>query len=223
MKYNNIKSYNKYIGENNDVIGISLKKNAYESLHGSYSLFHLAKEYDIKLTEPRQIFDSCSKKLMYNYFKKIQKHLKFPCFVYEYKEGLCAIQQIQQIQPRSKNFTKSILPSFEFLSIVAENDLDLGNIIKFALLTSMGISQNSCSHYKAEGCKITVISNIYKPEIEIERVRIKINGETDTIFDIKINGVCAKLQLRSKGSLPQFIYIKTRDKLKGITIKNIKL
>jgi len=222
MKFD-ISAYNKYIGSNNDVIGISLKKSSSESLHGSFALFNLVKEYNIKLSFPRKKFDRYSREIMYRYFEKIQRCLNFPCLVYEYKEGLSAMKQIQQFKPKSENFTKSILPSFEFLSIVAENNLNLDSMIEFALLTAMCISPNSCSHYKIEGSKISNVSNDNKPKIEIERVRIKINGETDTIFDVKINGNESKLQLRSKGSLPQFIYIKTRDNIKGTILKNVKL
>jgi hypothetical protein len=206
----NIVYYNQYIFEQGDVIGISLKKSSKEALHGAIALNVISQmfngpKYTAKHTSmtPAAINDIIK-------YTKILKKSNVPVFVHSDGNNLNEI--VQKINPESKNYYKSIIPALQFLS---DNVNQLEDVFKAAVLSAMSISPKSCAHYKLQGGDLSIMPS-GQQLIEIIRLRIKLNGDTDTLIDFKFNGKQMKLQLRSKGSLPQFIIVKTAENPSGL-------
>jgi hypothetical protein len=202
----NIIRFNDYIFNSGDVIGISLKKGEKEALHGALALNVVSEEFGYgKLSAKFKENNDAFKKEMSNLIKKIKSHpLKNKIYVHSDSNNIS--ESLNNLNIESVNFFKSVPPAIEW---IAKSNEDLEEMLYFAVMTAMSISPKSCSHWKLEGSKLTVMP--VPSKIDLIRSRIKLNGNTDTIFDIKFNSKQIKLQLRSKGSLPQFIIIKTAE------------
>lgn len=217
-KYKDIIEYNQFIHGNDDIIGISLKKSQKEALHGAISLNVVAKQYNIsnfsvKYNSKNSRFMSDMEKML----KEIKKS-KFSNKIFVHSPTGKIKTDLESLKIESTNYYKSVPVALEFLSKIGNN---LENAIKYAIIHAMSMSPLSCGHYKIEGSKFSVVPE--KFTLTIDRIRIKLNGNTDTIFDFTFNNKKMKLQLRSKGSLPQFIVIKTSDSATDIiNIKQLK-
>lgn len=207
----NIITFNNYIEKSGDVIGISLKKSPKEALHGAVALNVIAAEFGFnKFSAKYKEINDLFVKDMKRYITKLKNH-PLKNIMYVTIENKNLTESLKNLKPESKNYFKSLPPAIEFLSETNENLID---VLKFSIMTAMSISPKSCGHWKLEGGSLS-----YQPtdfEIEILKIRLKLNGNTDTIFDFKFNGKQMKLQLRSKGSLPQFIIIKTAEEGKDL-------
>lgn len=199
----NIVAFNDYI--DNELIGISLKKGEKEALHGSVAANVILKKFklgslSIKFKENDENFQ----KSVYNYLKEIQKN-KFKEF-YVHAPSNSIFESLKQMEINSVNFWKSMPTGIEFFSKVQ----NIEDVLKYGIMTAMSISPESCPHWKLEGGKLSKMPS-GKHNIEIIRIRLKLNGSTDSVIDFKFNGTQMKCQLRSKSSLPQFIIIKTSE------------
>lgn len=220
-------SFNNYIhshASNAPVIGISLKKD--ESLHGSFSLNNAIKGLGANITiaiPNREIGDESIDYIGGLVKKVVSKHRSDSRFFFQsaLKSDYTKLAGIVSSMPTrlvdilanlkaigqglGQNYIISITPSLQFLAGV--DDIDAA--ISYAALVAMSIDPRSCPHYKVQGANLEEMGT--HMEIVLTAVRIKLNGDNDVIFDITANGVPLKLQLRSKGSLPQFIIIKKVD------------
>ena len=206
----NIIEYNEYIFSDGDVIGISLKKSEKEALHGAVALNVISEmfkgpKYSAKFTE---LDDKCQANITKNV--KALKKSKIPVFIHADDARLS--HTIPAIKPESKNYFKSVPVALEFL---ADNTDKIEEIAKAAILSAMSISPLSCAHWKLQGGDLSIMPS-GQQLVEIIRLRIKLNGDTDTLIDFKFNKKQMKLQLRSKGSLPQFIIVKTAENPTGL-------
>lgn len=217
----NIIAYNNYVFNEKtlDVIGISLKKGEKEALHGAIALNVVNKKFgkpslSVKFNKKDEKFVNEMTKLLL----KIKQN-KFADKIYCHTNGKKTFtDSLNNIVITSPNYFKSIPVTLEFLANAGD---DLEDILKFAALSAMSISPNSCTYYKVEGNKLSIVP-AGKSSIEIKRLRIKLNGDTDCIADYVYNNNQYKLQIRSKGSLPQFIVVKTAENPKDIIpIKSI--
>lgn len=206
-----IAKYNEYVSMSGDVIGVSLKKGEKEALHGAIALNVVSTEFgkgkhSVKYKDKSDAFIKDTVKSL----KSLKQHpMKSKIFVHSANKDF--EQSLKMMEIKSANYFKSVPPSIEFLK---NSGKDLERMLKFAIMHAMSISPKSCPHYKLEGAKLSKVPEPF--EIEIIRIRIKINGNTDTVTDFKFNGKQMKLQLRSKGSLPQFTIIKTAENPKDI-------
>lgn len=216
----NIMDYNNYISQFDDVIGISLKKGEREALHGSISLDNVIKtsalgqklnindDFDIikenlKL-QLNQIKSSPMADLVF-LSKTVSKNIN---------------DNIDNLNPSSSNFKKSLPLGIEFLTRICNNIDKTNETIKYAYLTAVSKHPLSCSYYKADDGHIKLFNNKNNFDFKLEKIIIPLNGDTNVIFLLSINNEPIKLQLRSKGSKPQFMVIKTN--LPKVNIENIR-
>lgn len=202
----NIIEYNDYIAESGDVIGISLKKGATEALHGAIAMNVVLSEFK----KPKESVTNTSnnEKFKKDFAASILKLKNHPLKskIFAHTGDLSVSKAIAMMDIKSNNFFKSTPLGINFVNTAGK---DLEAMIKFAMMQSMSISPKSCAHWKLEGAHLSFMP--VKFTFELLKIRIKINGNTDTIFDFKFNNKQMKLQLRSKGSLPQFIIVKTAE------------
>ena len=217
----NINDYNTYFSEFKDIIGISLKKSDKEALHGA-----------IALESVMSLKDSNHKKLkIVDNMVEIKTNLKTQ--LKELRESqlsdLIFISKFQSknindnidsLTPSSANFKKSLPLGIAFLTQNCNDVKSFLDLIKLAYLTASSKHPLSCVHFKADDEHISKIVNEEDFNFKFEKIIIPLNGDTNIIFAININNEPIKLQLRSKGSRPQFIIVKT-DATKG-EFKNIK-
>lgn len=201
----NIVAFNEYIDRSGDIIGLSLKKGEKEALHGSVAANVILKKFgysgvSVKYKENNQEFRDD----MINLLNKIKSN-KFK-EIYVHAPSANIAESLQTMNITSKNFWSSMPLSLEFFS---KSD-DLEHMISYGIMSAMSISPESCPHWKLEGAKLSKMPN-KNNKLEIIRLRLKLNGDGDCLIDFKFNGKQMKCQLRSKGSLPQFIIIKTAE------------
>ena len=214
----NIITFNECIhNKDRDIIGISLKKGAHEALHGAIALNVILSTFKIpKLTSVPNTKDKAFKKFIHSKIKELKSHpLKSIIYVHIADEDV--EKSIDDMRITSNNYFKAIPHAINF---IAESGNKLTDALKYAVMAASSQSPESCSHFKLQGSHL---SEMPEPlDIEILKIRLKLNGDADTVIDFKLNNVQMKLQLRSKGSLPQFIIIKTAENSKATHISKLK-
>ena len=220
--FNHIMEFNRFIAEDlqnsKPIIGISLKKSDKLALHGAASvstiLTLLNSTSKIK-SAPSNPSGQLSKTGILTASGYLQKLKNNPLvYIHGKHEDRSFNDLLSNLRFGSVNFNKSFFNALEFLTII--NDANFENNLKYGILLAMSITAVSCSHYKASGSSISIVktqSHIeYFNSIKINRVRIKLNGENDTIIDYSIGGINKKAQIRSKNpTVPQVMLVSSNE------------
>lgn len=223
-KYNTLSSYNEFIGNHNEIIGISLKKSNEGANHGKAALNNVNK---IKSKIPKVTISSGFVKngaLTEAGIKNISKKLKIINSKIKINiktkknDGADLLLQLKSAKIKSDNFEKSIPVILEWIS--NHNDIeDLIDSLKYLIVLALSRNPLACSHWKSYGSNNKIIEVSGIPEISIDLIRLKMNGDADVIFDVTIEKTKYKAQIRSFGSLPQ-LELKKQDSLNNwITAK----
>lgn len=204
----NVVQINQYLAEFDEVIGVSLKKGDTDAAHGAISLDNVVAMQS--LGQPLMTSTSLekNKQSIYNNLKKLH-HSAIANLIEITKCTEHNLKQaIEQLNPKSNNFNKSFPPAIEFLTRICNDVQHANDVITMAYLTAVSKHPLSCPHYKADGTKIILIDHDQSSDIKLDKIVVPLNGDTNVIFVLTVDGKGIKLQLRSKGSKPQFIVLK---------------
>lgn len=214
LNFNDIFTFNDYVSNEKNMIGISLKKGSKEAMHGSYSLANLSSMYGIPFV--KSTFNSIEDakpeiQKLFNSMLSRKYYVKTKAKTIE--EG------VNSLEPKSTNFLISIIPQLHFFSKVKKDELE--EILKTAILTSMSMAPFSCKHWKLEGKVLTSIPKDNKV-VEIGKIILPLNGDINTLIEFKFNRKNMLCSLRSKGSQPQFNILKSSFSGKIVPISSLK-
>lgn len=208
------------------VVSVSLKKGSSEALHGSIAINSLIdyvgnvkQDYSnlSKLTVDEKTITQKSSTIYELFNKTITalNTLQINVSVFNKFENIevnsaetfkdCLLHRLTKNEKGgkiSKDYFKSVIPTLDFLSSF-NNREKLNNDISNAFLLASSAAKESCPHIKIEGDTLSYV--YFKEDInyEIEKVCIYMNGDSDSLIFLK--KVTPHLQVRSKGSLPQFM------------------
>lgn len=211
---------NALIGQHDKIIGIQLKKQYLEANHGKAALNNIAKiKQHIKSgsitagIRNKNILTPSGKQLLLGLCTKILKmRLKFDVITRS-ADGESLSKQLDKIDIKQESFEKSIPIILKWISDHKDGE-DLDDSIKYLVAVAMQKNPLSCAHMKCYGSdkKITEVSGV--PEVNILRMRLKMTGDIDVIFDIEADGNPYKAQIRQFGSMPQ-LELKKIDNISG--------
>lgn len=207
-KFKHLSELNAYVGKHDDIIGVQLKKQYGDANHGKAALNNISKiKPHIKPgTVPAGIRDKniltpSGKKLIYSLTSKIMKmRLDFDVITRSAEGNLS--QQLDLINIKSESYEKSIPIILQWLADHRDS-ADIVDSITYLVQVAMQKNPLSCAHMKCYGSdkKINEVSGT--PQVKILRMRLKLSGDIDVIFDIEADDKPYKAQIRSFGSMPQ--------------------
>lgn len=204
----NVVQINQYLAEFDEVIGVSLKKGDTDAAHGAISLDNVVAMQSLGQPLTTSTSLEKNKQSIYNNLKKVH-HSAIANLVEITKCSEYNLKQaIDQLNPKSDNFNKSFPPAIEFLTRICADVQHANDVITMAYLTAVSKHPLSCPHYKADGTKIVLIDHDQASDVKLNKIIVPLNGDTNVIFALTVDGKGIKLQLRSKGSKPQFIVLK---------------
>nr|DAU07896.1 MAG TPA: hypothetical protein [Caudoviricetes sp.] len=204
----NVVQINQYLAEFDEVIGVSLKKGDTDAAHGAISLDNVVAMQSLGQPLTTSTSLEKNKQSIYNNLKKVH-HSAIANLVEITKCSEYNLKQaIDQLNPKSDNFNKSFPPAIEFLTRICADVQHANDVITMAYLTAVSKHPLSCPHYKADGTKIVLIDHDQASDVKLNKIIGPLNGDTNVIFALTVDGKGIKLQLRSKGSKPQFIVLK---------------
>lgn len=234
LKLKSILRFNDYISSNCEVIGISLKESESGALHGSISGRSFLSQVigreiinSIKSRVPKK-FNNSFKKEVETFFENLKffssKGIKIRALAKKNPKD----ELIDLLERFSKNSNlktadgKTISSNF-FISI-SESIVIFNEIFKeakkstdsakslteiFKLVYQFTSSQlsKSCGYEKIMGTTWHHVQNKEIKKFSINGIYIPCNGETQILTTISVESKKCTLQLRSKGSTPQFILL----------------
>ncbi len=225
-------SFNRYIHnkdyKNSDVIGICLNDST--TLHGSYSLNKLATYLGVDYKSKFDTVVESSRGAFKTYITKIKKkfegdeRLYFQASVIdEYKsvEGIKdvdyylddIIDNLVAIESSESGSTSGIFQILKFMSEI--DDIDL--VIQYIALIAKSVDIRTCPHYKIVKGKMELVNPEFVfSDVELDKIRIRVNGENDVIFEVLYNKKKMKIQLTSKDRYPAFLLMKKFDKVDNV-------
>ena len=214
-QFKNIIDYNQYIGANDQVIGVSLKKGETTALHGSFALRSLLNMVGVKVNHTKcQTIDQC-KKLINDHLVSLQHSTieKYIYLVTNPGDSTKTIAQlVDQLHPKSDTFIDSFPPGLEFLSAVRNNEAKMIDALTAAYQVASSSHANSAPHIKVARNSVKTINPHNADVITINRIIIPLTGDIHILFDLTVTSESGsqqkiKMQLRSKqqGNAPQFI------------------
>ena len=278
-KDKNIAEYNRFIGSNDDVIGISLKKGDTDALHGSFAVNQLTeflgqhgknaidwKDFKSTVITTRAddwgIFQ-CLKTLhdTSDVIKPEDRDKKLPkdqdekshraiIYINPGKIGsdMPTIKQlvdhlVAAISPKNdkqntdinlnaikknidkQSFIRSFPAALKFLTHAYQNKERLEEAIETAYCIAGSMHEKCCPHLKVTSDSIKQINKDAVTSVQLNKIVVPLDGSIHILFDLKVvhqggHESPIKLQLRSKGSAPQFIIIK--EQIKTDTLKPLK-
>lgn len=231
--FKNYIDYNQYIGANKDVIGVSLKKGDHEALHGAFALGQLVKLLKLGSEGFKEFnnVDECKPALI-DYLNQLQ-HSVIADDVYIYTNkadsGKTITELVNQMKPNSSAFSKSFPPALQFLISVRNNREKMIDAVTAAYLVANSTHSTSCPFIKVSGSSVKQINSQNADTVKVNRILIPLTGDIHVLFDVTVTSIDEtktniKLQLRSKGSAPQFIILKEDISTKiGTKIAQFKL
>lgn len=234
LKLKSICRFNNYISSNYEVIGISLKESEAGALHGSISgrsflsqLIGSGIVNSIKSRVPKK-FNNNFKKEVETFFKNLKffsnKGIKILFLAKENPkdELLDLLERFSKNSNTKTSDGKAISPNF-FISISesivifneifeeAKKNTDAAKRLteNFKLVYQFTSSQlsMSCGYEKIMGTTLHHVKNKEFKKFSVDKIYIPCNGETQILTTIAVESKKCTLQLRSKGSTPQFILL----------------
>lgn len=210
-----IQQYNQIISEHKDFIGISLKKGTTEANQGKAAINNV-----VKMKSHIQNVQAVSgwveggrytkkgRDKMIGLSKTMKQLLGGMLYVRDTAEN-----EIANAIITSNNFQKSTPVILSWLSHHKNKD-DIIDSMELLVQIAASKFPISCSHWKSYGTSNKIVHVDNTVHIEIQRFRMKLNGDTDFIVDVKIDGTAFKGQIRSFGSMPQ-LELKKQDSMSG--------
>lgn len=104
---------------------------------------------------------------------------------------------------KAANFFEGFPPSLAFIAMSSEH---FNDIIFEVVCNCLSRSPLSSNFYKVSGNHLEIFDSL-PSDLKIEYCVISCDGNADIKWNVKIDGKLWKLQLRSKGSLPQFMLV----------------
>lgn len=233
LKLKSIFRFNNYISSNYEVIGISLKESESGALHGSISgrsfLSNLIGPGIISSIKSRvpQKFNNTFKKEVETFFVNLffsSKGIKIRVLAKKNPkdELLDLLERFSQNSNLKTADGKAISSNF-FISI-SESIVIFNEIFKeakkstdsvkslteiFKLIYQFTSSQlsKSCGYEKVMGTTWHHVQNKEIKKFSVDGIYIPCDGETQILTTVTVEGKKCTLQLRSKGSNPQFILL----------------
>lgn len=202
------KSYqelNSSINEFDKIIGISLKKSSDEALYGAFALNNLSNKYGFSNFRIINFskFDENFKKFLKKELKELQSKSNI----------LVRLQDINfdinytkvSNSNVSNNFFKSVPYCVKFLNEFINNK-HYDDILYEIVASCLSKLPQSSNFYKVMGSTFEKYENT-PFSVKIDKIILSLNGETDIKMLITVDNHKYKLQLRSKGTLPQFMIV----------------
>lgn len=215
---------NSKLAEFDSVIGVSLK--GMDALHGASSLSSTFAYMGLKEPKVEKWATKKDAPLSDNHKNKLKTLLKevkaastgaaitpklfFGKSNRKLKDSKDANYLVNQIVTTSDNWGQSVPPTLQYLKEIPSKLWFEFAFWGYCVATSR-VSE-SASHFKVDGAGHTEI--IETADIKLFKCntcRIEMSGQTGVIFDANYGGENIKLQIRSKGSLPQMMVIKTSE------------
>lgn len=270
-KDKNIAEYNRFIGSNDDVIGISLKKGDTGALHGSFAVNQLTeflgqhgksaidwKDFKSTVITTRTddwgIFQ-CLKTLhdISDVIKPEDRDEKLHRAIIYINPGKLGSNTptIKQLVDRltavispngdkqntdvglnaikknidKQSFIRSFPAALKFLTHAYQNKERLEEAIETAYCIAGSMHEKCCPHLKVTSDSIKQINKDAVTSVQLNKIVVPLDGSIHILFDLMVvhqdgHESPIKLQLRSKGSAPQFIIIK--EQIKTDTLKPLK-
>ena len=215
----NLLELNSFIEQNDEVIGISLKKDE-GAYHGKLSIREVYKLAGFEDDLSNKVMVIENNKLNQKQISQIittLRNIKLPnVSMFSSKKEpslkLGAKKCLELATISATNFGQSFYRGVDFISKI-EDEEQLKNILFLSLTTALSRrAGKSCGHYKCEN-KVTLIkpSNNLK-EFEVKTLRIPVDGGMACVADVKFEGQSYKMQLRSfSNTLPQFGILKAEE------------
>lgn len=222
QRFQYLAELNEFIGKHDQVIGISLKKQYIQANHGKAALNNISKiKSHVKpgvVTSGIRNKNSLSltgKKLLSDLASKIMKmRLGFDVITRQ-QDGDSLLKQLDKIDIKQESFEKSIPIIMKWISDHKDGE-DLDDSITYLVAVAMQKNPLSCAHMKCYGTDKNITEVRGVPEVKILRMRLKLTGDIDVIFDVEADGHPYKAQIRQFGSMPQ-LELKKIDNIQGWT------
>jgi len=208
IKFLSLGELNSYLGSNEKVIGISLKKSNELANHGKASLSlttykkRIPKRFSITVKDHKTKVTTITKDgqtMLNEYMTTISQ--RFDNLYYRSNEGPI-FDQIRTATIKSDNYDKSLPVILDWIC-QHTNQADLEDSIKALVYHALSLNLLSCPHLKCYGSDKTIVQVGEKPDVAINKIFFKLNGDTDVIFEVQIKNTRYKAQIRSFGSIPQ--------------------
>lgn len=205
-KYKTYQELNKEINSFDNIIPIDLKKSDCGAFGGSYALNNLSGKYGLpnfKNIKYKSFNDN-----FFKFFKdcivKLRKHKNSNIIrVRVDSNNLVDIYKEINSNVKATNFFNGFPPSLAF---IASSSNHFNDIIFEVICNCLSRNPLSSNFYKVSGNHLEICDRL-PSDLKIEYCVVSCNGDADIKWNVKIDGRLWKLQLRSKGSLPQFILI----------------
>lgn len=227
----NIVDLNNYIGAQEDIIGISLKKGDNDAMHGSVGLGTMLKklpQLKVAMKKYKTVSDSFA--TMYEQLKALQKSPianLIKCTGAD-SEVFKKIVNHDTSDVKLKNGTLiNSVPNVLQFVVSGSSDKDIFNdAIQLCYLWAASRTPTSCSHYKASasGCKLVDMKTSI--DFKLDEIIIPLNGNSRVQFNVTVDGNQWSLIARAKqeAAFPQFVIEHGRARAAGaIPIKQVKL
>lgn len=204
--YKTYQELNKEINAFDNIIPISLKKSAKEALGGSYALNNLSGNYGLPNFKSIKYksFDDNFFKFFKECMVELKKHKNSDIIrVRTNNSNLAAIYGEIASNAKAANFFEGFPPSLAFIAMSSKYFNDIMFEVVCNCLSRSPLSSN---FYKVSGNHLEVFDSL-PSDFKIEYCAVSCDGNADIKWNVKIDGKLWKLQLRSKGSLPQFMLV----------------
>lgn len=205
-KYKTYQELNKEINSFDNIIPVDLKKSDCCAFGGSYALNNLSGKYGLPNFKniKYKSFDDNFFKFFKECIIKLKNHKNSNIIrARTNNNNLTDIYNEIASNVKATNFFNGFPPSLAF---VASSSNHLDDIIFEVICNCLGRNPLSSNFYKVSGNQLE-ICDCLPSDLKIEYCVVSCNGDADIKWNVKIDGRLWKLQLRSKGSLPQFILI----------------
>lgn len=220
-----LEDYNSFIGNDDNVIGISHKKGEEEANHGKAAVDEMLRRlggtpYNMKFSS----FDEHYTKELIRNIKRIKQggSDKIVFLVPHDVETVSAtVQANADTEGLSANYKKGIPAMIDMIADFNTNE-KLDSLVDIAYRYAKSEMTFSCNHYKLMGDKLVHINGQVEHDIKLQRVYIPLVKETQVVFKMIVDGEPVKLQCRSFGSKPQF-EVKAKQEYTNKKYKELKL
>ena len=211
-KFTTIESYNEYIGSDEDVIGVSLKKDE-KSQMGSYSLARMCKEFALEYLDHKMFklvnkgsynteYNKKIKQFVISIRDKCQDKLKVVEFVPDIDDKHID-QTISNIRANTQYYYRSILPSLNWLDQMKSFD-QLQKYTGILVTTAIGRNPNACPHWQINAKRLEHVRPIDEnTKWELNSVTIPLSGSPEVRIEGLLDGnvIDGRLRVRN-GSGP---------------------
>ena len=211
MHMKTIGEYNKFIGSDDKIIGVSLKESEKGAAHGKCAISNVVKQFKLHTTQHVfTAFDQQYKSWLVKSLKRFGE-CNNPDVKFIVPKNVNTIDQVIEANQRLKDDKKISGAYFNSVPLIMqflENNCDpktIQKIVEYAYSYSKSALPDSCPHNKVMGTKYEKTSP-HQADIEVKNIYIPLVKETQVVFDIVADGVKIKFQCRvfTASGKPQF-------------------